>query len=152
MVDLGMLVYSALDRRPPSSLPGRRARRHGVYTHHTCGPPPEKETTVSVPPRASPPAYACRLRVSVQREYIERVPVGLSVSPLALLLSLFALSLSISCSLSFSRYGRTGPYVLWIRTRRFPLPYPRFSCSLGLADLRMTQPSASHPAPVDRLA
>lgn len=48
-----MLVYSALDRRPPSSLPGRRARRHGVYTHHTCGPPPEKETTVSVPPRAS---------------------------------------------------------------------------------------------------
>ena len=28
---------SRLHRRPPSSLP---ARRYGVYTHHTCGPPP----------------------------------------------------------------------------------------------------------------
>lgn len=115
-----------------------------VYTHTTRVVPHQSgETTVSAPPRtlppAGPPAYACRLRASVQGEYIERVPVSFLSLPLSLFLS-FARSPSFS--LSFLLGMGTGPYVLWIRTRRFP-PFPHAPRSLGS---RMTQPSASHPA------
>lgn len=87
---------SRLDRRPPSSLPGRRGR-HGVYTHHTCGPPP---------------CALASLHLHLCTCVCDRLPVREPPSPV------YRAYLRLPLSMG------TGPYVLWIRTCRFPSPCP----------------------------
>lgn len=109
---------SRLDRRPPSSLP---ARRQGVYTHHTCGPPP---LTTRIPHFHLCTCMCDRLSVreppsTVYRAYL-RVPLSMG----------------------------TGPYVLWIRACRFPsLCSPRGPTSLPYFFIPSSHSFSLSPSP-----
>lgn len=138
---LGVLVLGVGSATAPQST---RSPARCIHTPHVWSPTGERETRRCpvVPPRApspaGPPAYACRTACERPERVYRACTCGFSpfLSP-----PLPSPPLSLSHSLGMD----TGPYVLWMRTCRFPLP-PRPRIQNGTAGYVCT------PHPADWLA